>query len=359
MNDKLDILFNLLKNKDKGSYSYHNDIYEEFLENIASNREAFFFLYESMPTDVKPDLLTCSQNFRKTFLNVIEKEDEKTFNSYFFAGMHEFFDLEKIRQLHFKFPGNEKLKEHFKSKDNPQKIDEVVASLSLLWQNNSDHFQDMLEKYKPKLEKLSKINSPQSRAAEHFTHWGRLIIKKHGIDYFINFCKDIKLEPVSFCLNNNQHLGYELEKMTQEQLEFFINYGQNLVDLNYHRFNHSFKAIEAVCGHASLFRSLIKLSEKDNHENLKKFSTIWDTQQEYIKEIFARFIYKSDYQNYSVNYLAKKILEDSFDEKTGYSHNIKIYKKEFQRLVEWGKIAGLESELPKNEGNVQKRINKI
>lgn len=359
MKDKLDILFNLLKNKDKGSYSYHNDIYEAFLEKIASNREAFFFLYDSMPNDVKPNLLTCSQNFRKTFLNIIETGDEKTFNSYFFSGMHEFFDLEKIRELHFKLPNNEKLKEYFKSKDNPQKIDEIVASLSLLWQNDSEHFQEMLEKYKPKLEKLAKINRANSRAAEYFAYWGRLIIEKHGFDYFIDFCKEIKLEPISFCFNTNQNLGYELKNMNQEQLEFFLNYGQNLVDLNYHRFNHSFNAIEAVCKYDQLFQSLIDISKNNNNENLVKFCTIWDTQQNYIREILARFLYKSDYENYSVDYLSKKILESSFEEKSGYSYSMKIYKSDFQRVIEWGKIAALEAELPKNEGNQKRKINKL
>lgn len=359
MKDKLDILFNLLKNKDKGSYSYNNDIYEALLEKIANNRDAFFFLYDSMPNDVKPNLLTCSQSFRKTFLNIIETEDEKTFNSYFFSGMHEFFDLEKIRELHFKFPDNEKLKEYFKSKDNPQKIDEIVASLSLLWQNDSEHFQDMLEKYKPKLEKLAKINRANSRAAEYFAYWGRLIIEKHSLDYFIDFCKEIKLEPVSFCFNTNQHLGYDLKNMKQEVLEFFINYGQNLVDLNYPRFNHSFNAIEAVCRYGDLFHSLIEISKEHNHENLIKFSTIWDTQQNYIKEILARLLYKRDYENYSVDYLSKKILEASFEEKSGYSYSMKIYKSDFQRVIEWGKIATLEAELPKNEGNQKRKINKL
>lgn len=357
MKDKLDIFFNLLKQKEKDAY--YRDIYEDMLRNISSNRDAFLFLYESMPLDVKPDLVECSQYFRETFLSVIEKEDEKTFNSYFFSGMHECFDLETIRKLHFKLPTNEKLKEYFKGKDNPKNIDEIVSSLSLLWQNNSEHFSDMFKKYKPKLEKLSKITREKSRAAEYFCYWGRKIINKHGFDYFLDFCKGIKLEPICFCLNTNQNLGYDIVKMTPQEVEFFINYGNNFTDLKNPRFKYSFRAIEAVCNYTELFHSLVKISENHTPENLKKFSIIWDTQQDYLKEVFGNFLHDRNYQDSTVDFLAQRILNESFDRKNDYSHNVKYYKKDFERVLSWGKVATLEVELHKNDEPQQKRVSKL
>jgi hypothetical protein len=362
MKDKLDILFELVKkNHQPNSYQCP---YESLLYPVSSNNEAFMFLYESMPEDVRPNLSTCSKHFRAIFLSVLVKLNEKTFNNYFFSGMHELYNAEELRGLHFNLPDNKQLKQYWKSKENPANIDTVVDFLAKLWANNADYYPEMLEKYLPKLKKLEKITSSKSRAAEYFADWSRLMIIREGLPHFFNFCEKIGLEPVSFCRNTKQKLAMDIHAMSQRDLEFLVNYGDKLIQSNKKpQLKYSFEAVEAACyyfqGVPQIINALISLSKSKNPD-LTKLSYIWSTQKDYIKYSLKKLVSKITYtdlsnKSMSIPVLINEINKNAFDY-PNWSSILQIKQDEFNNMIKLASIAELEKELPVNEEPNKKKL---
>jgi hypothetical protein len=360
MKDKLDILFSLVE---KGkSLNYYGNPFEEMLYAFSSNKDAFMFLYESMPNDVKPNLIKCTNNFRGIFLRVIMNLDEQTFNNYFFAGMHELYDAEALRNLHFKLPNNTKLKAYWKTKESPKNIDAIVDLLFKLWSCNADSYPEMLEKYRSKLEKLSSITSQKSRAAEYFSNWVNMIIKKDGVQEFFKFCEEIKVEPISFCFYTNKNLGMDVCTMTQNDLKFLVDYGEKLINSEKHcPIKCSFQAVECACyclhGEPKIINALQSLT--NYNPDIEKISFIWSNQKEYIKYalkfLLSKVVYTEKNLSMSIPELVNKINKEAFKD-THWSSTLQLRKDEFNNMIQVATISELEKELPVNADSNKKKL---
>lgn len=354
MKDKLDILIELLLKSD----SYHSDKFTKLLNSVSHNSDAFLFLYEAMPEEHRPKLED-SQYFRDIFLYAISCQDEKTFNNYFFSGLHELLNVEEIRKLHFKFPENEKLKEYSKSKDNPKNIDEIVNVLSQLWGQNSEHYPEMLNRYLPKLQKLSEIKSKKSRAADYFAWWGIRMIKKDGLQKFFEFCQTIQLEPVSFSSKTGMNFRLEPENMKIEDLKFLINYGEKLFgDSKSPGVKSSYLVIEKMSSYAPITQLLNKLTKEETPENIDKFLLIWKTQQKHIKDVFNKIVHGTINPDKTETVeLIQQVVNETFIGDADWHSDSNMRKSDIERIISWGKRMELEVSLPvKNEQTNNKKV---
>jgi len=358
MKDKLDILFDLM-GKSERAYLYSNP-YEDLLSTLSNNNDAFLFLYESMPESIKPNLNTCSENFRRDFLDVIKKEDEKTFNSYFFSGMHKHFDSDSIRELQFKLPDNIQLKEYWRTIDTPKNIDDIIEFLAELWINNSPDYQAMFEHYLPKFEKINKNTSDKSRTADRFAWWSRKIIEKEGIQKYFEFCKTINVEPINFCVKADKNFSLYIQNINLDDLNFLINYGENLIKTNPEcKIKYSFQAVEKMCGYGNILNRLSELAQNDIPENQEKFSLIWSTQKEYIKTTIHKGIGMSNVKiTDTLDKAIKELLNSSFSfDSRGWSTSLGLYKDNLKSIIAKGNISDLD--LPPSANPIEQKKLKI
>jgi hypothetical protein len=358
MKDKLDILVDLIQKGDKK----YCDPYEDMLRAVAFNSDAFLFLYESLPEAVRPKLNDKSAYFRELFVNAISKQDERTFNNYFFNEIHELLSIDEIRALHFKLPENEKLKSYLKSKDNPKNIDEIVGVLSQLWSQNAEHYQEMLEQYSPKLEKLAEIKSRKSRAAEYFSYWGSQMIKREGLDSFLSFCEKINLEPFRFCMQTGKNFGLEPHKMAVEDLRKLINYGDKLFNnIPVHSGKPSYQVIEMMSGYAPIIQFLKKVSEQGTAEDTEKFGLIWETQQLHIKHTFNKIRYNTINLDRTCTVdVIKQVANEIFAGNSSDWHkDSNMNKSDFFRIIAWGTYAEVNMKVPLKDGQTETKRIKI
>lgn len=279
MKDKLDILIDILgKNKNE----------EEF--HIASlfsgikDSDAFLFLYESIDIKKRPNLKNCCIEFKENFLKAISEQEETTFNKYFFEVLKERLTNDEVRNLHFKFPKNEKLKLYLKNIDNPKNIDEIISVLFKLWMKKSENYVEMLEKYLPKLNKLNLIESKKSRAANNFSEWGKNYINKNGVKDFIDFCESFNLNIFSFCKKTDLNFPMDIVSMKIEDFDTLLEFSKNILkkENTDNKYKSEYEIIEKIIGYQPILETLINLSKS---EQKNKFIKIWDTQQYYFKKV--------------------------------------------------------------------------
>lgn len=243
--DRLDIFLELIQKKDRQDLSrgHPSENIYNMLCNMYYYHDAFFFMYENIPANLKPDW-NKDEHFRTIFMNALNKTEDDFFNHYFFQGLNDYCSVEEIREYSLKRPDNQKLKQYSIELDNPAKIDQIMKALLTFYHSDMERFDTLWQKAHPKLKTLKKINKEKSHALQSVTILFEAIRKKEGFEKANEMAQDIDLNLISVSSITKRAIiplyNYTEEK-TRKFTEFFYEHQKTIKELtqNASELNHA------------------------------------------------------------------------------------------------------------------------
>jgi hypothetical protein len=196
--DRLDIFLELMQQKDRENLSrgHPSENLYNMLCNMYYYHDAFFFMYENIPVNLRPDW-NKDEHFRNIFMTALKKTDDDFFNHYFFQGLDTYSSVEEIRAYSLDRPNNQKLKELSVELDNPVKIDKIMKALLTFYGEDEERFENLWQKSQTKLKGLNKINKKKSHALDATFYLFQAIAKKEGFEKANERFQSIDLNIIS------------------------------------------------------------------------------------------------------------------------------------------------------------------
>jgi hypothetical protein len=316
--DRLDIFFKLMQKKDRQDLSrgHPSENIYNMLCNMYYYHDAFFFMYENIPANLRPDW-NKDVHFRSIFMSALNKTEDDFFNHYFFQGLNDYCSVEDIRAYSLDRPNNQKLKEFSMELDNPVKIDKIMKALLTFYHSDLDRFDTLWVKSESKLKGLKKINKEKSHALQSVTILFEAIRKKEGFEKANEMAQSIDLNLISVASITKRSIiplyDYGKEK-TRKFIEFFHEYQQTIKDLtqNASELNHMGQKhqLDIFSRAFHIYNIAEAIDDMKNEPDIVLY--LWDLIEKKVEFIIANEAYSmsQNWEKYGVNHgssLMKKI----------------------------------------------------